>query len=216
VKASIGTAFKAPTLDNLYNPNWGRDDLKAQNSTSWEIGLVETFIPDKLSVFLTYFDNKFDNLIRYDNATFYNTDLAKTNGIEAGLLFLFGMFEANLSYTHAKSEEEKNGVVSSSLRRPEDRGKASVSVKPLDGFIASLEAIYFAERYDDAYDPSNWESSRVTLDAYTLVNLFLSYEAFDGLTLYANAKNLFDTEYVNAYSYQTKGLDIGGGFAYTW
>jgi outer membrane receptor protein involved in Fe transport len=56
----------------------------------------------------------------------------------------------------------------------------------------------------------------VILSDYTLLSLYLSYEPVENFTLFASAKNLLDKEYYNAYGYAAKGLDITGGFKYTW
>ncbi|MDR2400832.1 MAG: TonB-dependent receptor [Deferribacteraceae bacterium] len=217
VRAATGTAFKAPTLDNLYSPYWGNKDLKAQNSSSWEVGLIEEILPKKLSLNITYFDTEFKNRISFVTTTypagyFTNSDTARTKGIEAGITANISVVFANLSYTYTDFEEITGGVKATIDRRPENKGKASVAVKPIKEFTATLEAVYVDKMTDNdwvAYQP-------VTLSDYTLVSLYLSYEPQENFTLFANAKNLLDKEYANAYGYAAKGLDIVGGIKYSW
>ncbi|MDR2105625.1 MAG: TonB-dependent receptor [Deferribacteraceae bacterium] len=214
VRAAAGTAFKAPTLDDLYNPNWGNKELKAQNSSSWEVGVIEEIISKKLSVNITYFDTEFKNRIRYDYiSTFYNSDSARTKGVEAGAAANFSIVSANLSYTYTDFEEVNSGVKIKVTRRPENKAKASIAVKPIREFTAALEGVYVSKLRDTDFVVTN---APVELSDYTLVSLYLTYEPIESLTLFANAKNLLDKEYANVYGYATKGLDIVGGVKYSW
>jgi vitamin B12 transporter len=214
IRAAAGTAFKTPSLDNLYNPNWGNKDLKAQNSSSWEVGLTEVIIPQTLSVNVTYFDTEFKNRIKfvytaYPSGYFTNSDSASTKGVEAGITAQFSMVSANISYTYTDFEESDADPV---LRRPQNKAKASVTVKPVKEFTATAEAVYV-----DKMEDFDWVVYQdVSLSDYTLVSLYLSYDPTENLTLFLNGKNLLDKEYYNSYGYAVKGLDIVGGVKYNW
>jgi vitamin B12 transporter len=52
---------------------------------------------------------------------------------------------------------------------------------------------------------------RVTLDAYTLVNLAASYEVKPGVELFGRIENLLDTDYQEIYGFESAGLAAYGG-----
>ncbi|NMU47553.1 TonB-dependent receptor, partial [Vibrio parahaemolyticus] len=68
VKASFGTAFKAPNLYQQYDPTYGEKDLKPEESDAWELA----FSGDVQGVFwsVTGYDYKITNLIDYHPTTY--------------------------------------------------------------------------------------------------------------------------------------------------
>ena len=83
--ASYGTAFKAPTFNDLFYPvtpgvGGGNANLKPEDATNREVSL--RYDTDKVQGHLTYFDNKIKNLIQWaDDGTgaWYPTNLASAS-----------------------------------------------------------------------------------------------------------------------------------------
>ena len=76
----------------------------------------------------------------------------------------------------------------------------------------NLNLSYTGDQGDD--DFSTFPATRVTLDAYTLVNLAAEFAATDRLTLYGRVENLFDEDYENIFGFATPG--VGAYFGARW
>ena len=98
-KASFGTGIKEPTLDEAFGPSTfalGNPGLDPERTISFDAGFVQEFFSRRLSVDLTYFDNRFRDLIIFESTAafepirladgtltnFINADRASGRGIE--------------------------------------------------------------------------------------------------------------------------------------
>jgi len=99
IKASFGTGIKEPTLDEAFGPSifaLGNPGLRPERAISFDAGVVQEFFGRHFSVDLTYFDNRFRNLITYESTAtsepirlangtltnYINADRASGRGIE--------------------------------------------------------------------------------------------------------------------------------------
>ena len=84
-KASYGTAFKAPSFDSLYFPNFGNPNLNPEKSRGYDAGVLQKLGGG--TVELTYYNNKIRDLIGSDLTTFLpvNINRAGTHGFELAL-----------------------------------------------------------------------------------------------------------------------------------
>jgi vitamin B12 transporter len=99
IKASFGTGIKEPTLDEAFGPSifaLGNPGLDPERVTSFDAGVVQEFFGRRLSVDLTYFDNRFRDLIIFESTAsfgpirlangtltnFVNADRASGRGVE--------------------------------------------------------------------------------------------------------------------------------------
>ena len=73
--ASYGSAFKAPTFNDLYFPGFNNPDLKPEKSDNIEASL--RYQDDSTSLSATIYENKIRNLIAFDFATFTIENLNK-------------------------------------------------------------------------------------------------------------------------------------------
>ena len=98
-KASFGTGIKEPTLDEAFGPSLfalGNPGLDPERNISFDAGVAQEFFDRRLSLELTYYDNRFRDLITFASTTtfgpiqlpngvltnFINTDRASGRGIE--------------------------------------------------------------------------------------------------------------------------------------
>jgi vitamin B12 transporter len=99
LKASFATGIKEPTLDEAFGPSifaLGNPSLEPERTISFDAGLVQEFFSRRLSIDLTYFDNRFRDLIIFDSTAlsepimlpdgtltnFINADRASGRGLE--------------------------------------------------------------------------------------------------------------------------------------
>ncbi len=201
LKGSIGTGFKAPSLYQLYGQlppyNVGNENLKPEESLSWDLGIEQSLLNSSFIISLTYFHNDIDDYIDYDYSDGYvNVEGLTTQGIESTIeWYPSDIFDTQINYTYTDSENKEDG--SRLLRRPLHKGSFNLNLYPLDAVKLSLSAVYVGERDDTG--------SRI-LDAYTLVNLATSYQINDNFKIFGRVDNLFDKDYEEVSGYGTAGL----------
>lgn len=190
--ASSGTAFNAPTFNDLYWPQSGNPSLKPEESKSTEIGIYGYY--DLLDWSIVAYRSDFDNLIEwaptgpgmFDPWTPQNVAKAKMEGIEVGIDFATGLVEHQLSAEWLTAIDKKTGE--DLIRRPEHKFSWSPTIS-VDKVDASLTVLHTGER-----PASNGEY----LSSYTTVDLGLGLRATDNLKLGLRVNNLFDTDYQTA------------------
>src|SRR5690606_8566680 len=105
--ASYGSAFKAPSVDQLYidNPAWtltGNPDLKAEKARSRELGL--RWNSERQSLAATWYLNRVGNLIDWVSdpvtwaGTYANVSAARLEGATVEWRGQFGALVPSLSY----------------------------------------------------------------------------------------------------------------------
>lgn len=215
VKATYGTGFKAPSLYQLYAPAtaWGpigNENLNPERSTGWDAGIEQYLLKDRLKMGATYFHNDFKDLIEFDWLQGYvNTAHAKTQGME---IFASALPWVNLTirgnYTYTKTEDKETGE--QLLRRPKHKGNLSFDYRFIEKGNAHMGIIYVGER--DGIFPY---PTRVKLDAYTLVNLAVSYDISRNIQFFLRVDNLFDRVYEEIKGYGTARRSFYGGLRVT-
>ena len=188
VIVSSGTSFKAPSLYQSYDVNYGNAALKPEESISYDIGLESNL--DLLTWSINAYYRDVENLIGSAPLTyqFINIDgHSKMKGAELEASFdLFTVRnKASLEYLDT---EDANG--NELLRRAKHKAKWQGSITT--GLIDwSLQYLYQGERKDYS----------TTLASYSLWNLSAVYYVMPELKLAAKVENLFDKEYETADGY---------------
>ncbi len=127
-KASFGTGIKEPTLDEAFGPSifaLGNPGLDPERTIGFDAGIVQEFFGRRLSVDLTYFDNRFRDLIIFESTAasepirlpdgtltnFINADRASGRGVEltanarpGGAL---SRLRLSFSYTYLRSQLDR-------------------------------------------------------------------------------------------------------------
>lgn len=208
IKATFGTAFKAPSLFYLFDPAYGNINLKSEKSKGWDAGIEQFLFQDMLDAGINYFDNYYTDLFGFDNNfRTINVDKAETKGIEfyisAKLIKNLNM-RFNYTYTDAKdlsnNSPDKNLPL---LRRPKDKLGFNADYVFLKNVNTNIEIIYVGERDDK--DFNQYPVVRVKLPAYTLVNLSASYKLTKEALFYMRIDNLFNKYYEDVLGYATPG-----------
>lgn len=183
LRASVGTAFREPTFDEVLPSSFstGNPDLEPERSTSWEVGAVQQLAAGRVALGATYFQQRFGNMIDYFSATFpgryENVAAARARGteLEARLVPAEG-WSADASLTLVKTRVETagfGGALSDGralLRRPERSATAGLTRAGARGSLAARLA-YVGTRRDVRYLYEAPYSAEETLPAYTKVDL---------------------------------------------
>ena len=198
VSANIGTAFKAPTFNDLYYPGnqWGdsaNPNLTPEESLNFEVAL--DIKPVFMDLRLAFYENQISDLIAKSSITnkYENINEARIQGIEISGSFNTGDFyhSASIDIMDAINEDTGNELA----RRAKLSGKWNTSYQ-LNDWEFNLSYLYSGDSYDDA-------ANTVQLDSYSLFDFATKYYITDNLTVHGKIANLFDAEYETAYGYNT-------------
>ncbi len=211
--ASIGTSFKAPTLNDLYYidsaGNHGDPNLKAEQGHNREVALRYDAAGTRASV--AYFDNRIDNLIEWAALppTYAYVPLqtgdARITGWELGYGALLGAWELTASVDLLDPRDETSGR--QLARRSREAGRASLT-RSFGALTVGSEVFASGKRYSDALNTQK-------LGGYGLVNLFAHYQVDRNWRLEARANNVLDKDYDLVRGYNTLGANVFVGVRYT-
>lgn len=214
-KATLGSGFKAPTLYQLYAPStgWGpigNKDLEPERARGWDAGIEQDLMDSRVVLGALYFSNSFTELIDFDYVQgYHNVGKASTRG---GEFFLRAspypqlLLAAEYTRTEAKNEDTGEKL----LRRPRDKFTAELSYNVLRKGHLGVSLIHIGKREDLFFE--NFQSTRVILDSYTLLNLAASYDVLPTLQLFLRLDNILDQEYEMVKGYGTPGFSVYLGF----
>lgn len=204
VRLSHGTAFRAPTFNDLYFPGFGNPDVRPESSATTEVGLrgnyrrwywdAAVYQTDVDDLILTVCDASF-------NCAPENVAEARIRGLELGTGAELGPWTlyAAATLTDPRDTDTDNRLrrrSGKSLRLEVDRQFGSVSV---GGTVIAQ-----GDRYDDA-------DNQIRLAGFGLLNLRTDWEFAPDWTLRLTVDNVFDKDYVvardsfNDFDYQQPG-----------
>jgi len=215
LKATYGTGYKSPSLYQLYAPGnvWGpigNENLKPEETTSWDLGIEQDLWAGKIRLGGTYFSSRFENLMEYDYTQGYiNITKASSKGVEFVLEFAPAENLAlSASYSHIVAKDQNTGE--SLLRRPTDKFTANVNFSFLAKGRFVLSLTHIGARDDQEW--IDWISTRVQMDPFTLLNATISWDILPNIQLYLRIDNILDQQYELIKGYGTPGLSAYGGF----
>jgi len=199
VTASYGTAFKAPTFNELYYPGFGNPDLDPEQSWSAELGLEGLHPWGRWSVHA--YQTDIDDLIAFDAFTSApaNIDRARIRGLELWGTAEVGGWIADAALTLMDPRNLSDGPDDGNLlpRRPEQTLRLDLDRR--FGRVGVGGTLFVSgRRFDDG-------ANKVRLDGFTLVDLRAEYGFTDSLRLQGRIENLFDEDYETAAWYNQPG-----------
>ena len=199
IYANIGSAFKAPTLDDMYAYG-GNPDLDPETSTSYEIGLDQQ-LAYNISTGLSLYSTKVNHLINYDAGTDHmqNIDKAKIQGAEAYIKWQTEHLYINFGYNYVDAKDQNTHLELS--RRPTQSATLTTGWSDEKiGFSTTLTA-------NNAYDNSAYDD--IIIPGHLRIDMHGFYNINPHVKVFANIQNLGNIEYKTAYS--NKSYYINGG-----
>lgn len=167
IYANIGTAFKAPTLENLYgsygNTFYSNPNLKPEESTSYEIG-VDQKLNYGLSAYISAYSTDVKNLIssgKIDGKTTYiNVNKATIQGGEIGLKWALDNLFANAEYAYSKAQNKAT--------------KSDTSYRPRQTYTLTLgydDGVYGVNTALISRSKANTSAANVKVSGYATIDL---------------------------------------------
>ena len=219
--ASIGSGFKAPTLEQLFGQFGANPNLEPETSRNVEFGVESYFAGQSLKAEAVYFNRKIDDLITFDFASGYlNRDEENVNGFELDLNWIVNSaLTLGTYYNYLTGETitlNEAGEIESEdelIRRPNHLFGVKASYRFDNGLLLRMDGEFVTERTDLFFDPeNNFAAEQVTLDPLLLANAYAGYSLFQNRgNLYLTVRNLFDADFTEVYGFNTLGIHIRGG-----
>ncbi len=221
VTANYGKAFKAPTFNQLYYPNFGDPNLSPEKSDNVEASLRYT--GHTWNAGLTVFENRIRNLIEFSGAATAGCTFAGFCPLNVGKAQIQGatlesswnitdtlLLSGNLT-VQAPRDEQNDQL----LTRRSNRYGAINLLHTWGDLQWGAETTGASTRYNNA-------ANTKVMSGYMLVNLTANYRLNPEWKLEARANNIFDKNYVLAYTgnaatsvpYNTAGSNIFIGLRY--
>jgi vitamin B12 transporter len=218
LKASYGTGFKAPTLNQLFvnfpaffffaNPN-----LKPEESTGYDAGFEQPVFNDRVRFGSTYFHNNIQNLIQSvsDPVTFSSTlaniGHATTEGTESFVSArITDRVRVRADYTFTRAVDTDAGL--ELLRRPKEKWSANVIWNPIDPLTLSATLLHTGSFVDASRD---FSIPRLLAPGYTVLNLAAEYVVTDQLKVFGRVDNATNVHYQNPTGFLQPSLGVYGG-----
>lgn len=222
LKAGFGTAFRAPTFNDLYFPNFGNTNLNPEKSLSYEFGFSGRSSRASWSVnfFETYIKDLIEGRQVGDTFAFqtFNVERARIRGLEGEFKTEIKGWQinANLTLLDPKNRSRNN------LENPNpNRGKvlprrAAQSFRidankqfdrftlggiPFGQFSLGAALLVEGERYDNAANTRK-------IDSYVKFDLRGEYQFNEHLRIQGRIENLFNERYETISFYRQPGRNF--------
>jgi vitamin B12 transporter len=193
VRVSYGTAFRAPTFNNLYWPGTapdfrGNPDLKAEESESYELGVsgnYQAWFWD-----LAVYQMDIDNLITYDRTIKqnFNVEEARIRGAEFSAGYERNGWRARTALTYMDPEDlDRNKQLS---RRTRQTARFDLD-RTISNFTFGGSIIAEGHRYDDV-------DNKDRLAGFTTLDLRTSWSFAPNWSTRLALVNVLDKEYSTA------------------
>jgi vitamin B12 transporter len=229
IHTAFGTGYRTPSLYEIYggavNPagnmvTIGNPKLRPEESTSYDVGVTQNFLNNKLNMGITWFHIDFDNLIIFNDFAYQyqNANVAKTEGIEAKLEAKpCKYFSLTAAYTYANSQYATNNSIDWTRLEywPMDTFSFIGTVYPIERLSISFKVLWEGDRIVPLYDPSfkevRWiEPGDIRLDMITTYKILKNYKHIHDIDIFMKITNLLDEHYTES-GFQMPGRWIYGG-----
>lgn len=190
--ASYGTAFKAPTFNQLYYPGFGSATLRPELSRSVEVGIAQQVAFGKWS--LNAYQTNVTDLIGFDaNFNPVNINTARLTGVEAQMQARLASWNINTTLT-SQDPRQTSGANTGKLLNRRATETARVEVARQFGEYRIASSIYTeGRRYDDLANTAGKK-----LGGYSLLDVRAEYRIAPEWMAQGRVDNLLDKQYETA------------------
>ena len=234
LKTSYGTGFRYPSLYEMYFVYAANADslnnVKAENSKSFDIGIEKNFLNLNLDLDATYFNLQYEDVLEgwktgTSSGSSYTTQnmpgKVKSQGIELLSKFRFNNnlnFSLNYTYTSTYDGAEQDDPDKSSsytnaqmVRVPRNLINLSTNyiLPKNENMTITLNTKWSDVARDYGNGNRTYDDERT--DDYLVNDLFVNYELWESYKLFFNITNLLDEKYETSrdYSQLPRSFNVG-------
>lgn len=191
LRASYGTAFRAPTFNDLYFPGFGNEDLEPESSATSEVGARGQYQQWFWDV--AAFQTDVEDLIATENqgGVFapYNVNEARITGVElvSGMETDDWKLKASVTAQNPRDKETHHVL----RRRARESARLEVD-RTFDRLSLGASGVFQGERYNDA-------ANDLELPGFGLLHLRAGWNFSDKWSARVTVKNALDKRYTTAH-----------------
>ena len=216
IMGSISSAYKVPSIYQLYDFYAGNLNLKPEEALNIEMGVqyksARSFFRGVI------FSRQITSGIDYNFVDFkyFNFVEQRVNGFEfESNLDITKALHLNMNYTYLDGQELTQNRETNKesitypylLRRPTHNLNLTLNYEISANLFASLSSKSLSARYDIG----GYEQADVVLPPYTIFSGYGSYKMNDKVSFFIDAQNLFNKKFFDIYGYQSIPFMISGG-----
>jgi vitamin B12 transporter len=209
IRGTWGKGFRAPTLNELFFPNFGNPDLQPERSESYDVGFDQKFWQNRIRFGSTFFHNRFSNLIQFVSVpgTFLlrpeNVASAITQGVETYLEVEpldWILFWAN----HTTLDTEDLNTHRPLRRFANNRWNTGVTLTPIERLSMFIQAHVVSKQFESPTQGRNPGYYRI--DVGGTYRLFDRVGHMDKLEFTARIDNMTNESYTETFGFPAQGL----------
>lgn len=205
LRSSYGTAFRAPTFNDLYYPGFGNPNLEAETSETTELGVrgqYEQWFWD-LALYETDVDNLIAFAVQGGVGAPYNVNQARISGAELTAGVELDQWRLRAALTDQDPIDKETGNVLQ--RRAQQIMRVDID-RALGAFSVGTSAVLQGHRYDDAANTKR-------LSGFGLLDLRASWQMAKYWSTRVTVNNVLDKEYATTqnfagWNYQNAGRSV--------
>ena len=210
IRGGAGSGFRAPTFNDLFFPGFSNPALVPETSFSYDFGIDQNFWANRVRLGLTYFDNRYKNLIAcceviptFPFVVTGNIGRARSTGIEfTSEVDILDNLTASVNYTYTDTE---NLLTDRPLpREPRHRWNGRITWEPLKRWLLWAEVHAVTRQFDTNGDVYN--SGHTRIDAGTTFRVLERWGHVKYVDLTGRIQNLLDEGYAEVRGFPALGI----------
>ena len=216
IMGSISSAYKVPSIYQLYDFYAGNLNLKPEEALNVEMGVQYKSARSFLRGVI--FSRQITSGIDYNFVDFkyFNFVEQRVNGFEfESNLDITKSLHLNMNYTYLSGQELTQNRETNKesitypylLRRPAHNLNLTLNYEISAKLFASLSSKSLSARYDIG----GYEQADVVLPPYTIFSGYGAYQMNDKVSFFLDAQNLFNKTFFDIYGYQSIPFMISAG-----
>jgi len=222
IHGGAGSGFRAPTFNDLFFPGFSDPTLQPETSFSWEVGVDQKLWKDRIRLGLTYFNNKFENLISFTFITTppfvrgVNIGKARAEGFEfTSAVDILDNLTAWLNYTYTESENLQTHRLLA--REPRDRLNLGLNWRPIPRLELFGDVQWVSKQFEPiAGGAYVWNSGYTVVNAGATYRLFQRHAFIQGVDLWTRIQNLTNEDYSEVRGFPALGINALAGVRMTF
>jgi vitamin B12 transporter len=221
---NLSSAFKAPSLYQLFDAYSGNTNLLPESSHTLEAGIQYIHVDRSLDLRLVFFGRRIENGIDYSytDYRYFNNNRQKDYGLEWEATYRKNKWQAAFNYSYVNGEvntvkyvyDPQNFVYVADgdttyynlFRRPKHSINLNAGYHFTPAFYLSGSLRIAGKRLEPRFG-----DIPVSLDSYQLVDLYAAYTLKNQITFFADLRNVLNQDYADASGYNTRPRNFQAG-----
>jgi vitamin B12 transporter len=214
LRGSAGSGFRAPTINDLFFPDFSNPDLKPERSVSWDAGIDQKLWRDRIRLGATYFHTDFSDLISFEPiavfpfAAVVNAGRARSQGLEfTSEIDLRDDLSASVNYTFTDTKDLTTG--DPLPRVPKHALNVGLTWRPTGRLSLFTQVYVRSEQFENLGDVFNSGWTRV--DVGGTYRLLGTHWLLESLEATLRVQNLLNEHYAEVRGFPALGTLVLAG-----